>query len=122
MRLMPLVLAAALLGPAAVARAAAPDGPVVVLTLKDHRFTPASVTVPAGRAIRVELVNLDPASEEFDSVDLGVEKDVTPHGRARFSVGPLKPGTYAFMGELHADTAEGAFTAVAGPEATSPGR
>jgi len=89
------------------------DGATVTLTLKDHRFSPASVTVPAGEKVRIELINQDPASEEFDSVDLGVERDVTPHGRTRFTVGPLKPGAYSFMGELHADTAQGRLTAIA---------
>jgi plastocyanin len=94
------------------ARVASDPGPSVVLTLNDHRFSPSAVTVPAGQTIRIELINRDAASEEFDSVDLGVEKDVTPNGRASFTVGPLKPGTYRFMGELHADTASGAIRAV----------
>jgi hypothetical protein len=85
----------------------------VKLTLKDHRFTPDAVTVPAGRKIRIELTNLDAALEEFDSVDLHVEKDVPPHGHVGFDVGPLAPGAYAFMGELHADTAQGEMKAVA---------
>jgi plastocyanin len=108
MRFAFLVLAGLLAaGPAAAASA-----PSVVLTLKDHRFSPSTVTVPAGQTIRIELINRDAASEEFDSVDLGVEKDVTPNGRASFTVGPLKPGTYSFMGELHSDTASGAIKAV----------
>ena len=108
-----LILAVlALTGPAAAAAASA--DPVVVLTLKDHRFTPSSVTVPAGRRIRIELINRDAASEEFDSADLRVEQDVTPNGRASFTVGPLKPGTYSFMGELHAATASGELKAVEG--------
>jgi hypothetical protein len=86
--------------------------PVTVqLTLKDHRFTPEVVDVPAGQRIRIELVNQDAASEEFDSEDLGVEKDVTPYGRVAFVVGPLTPGRYGFMGELHADTASGTLQA-----------
>jgi hypothetical protein len=58
------------------------------------------------------LINRDAASEEFDSTDLRVEQDVTPNGRTSFIVGPLKPGAYSFMGELHADTASGEFKAV----------
>lgn len=85
----------------------------VSLTLRDHRFAPDKVTVPAGRTVRIELINEDPAVEEFDSEDLRVEKDVTPRARASFTVGPLKPGTYNFMGELHPDTASGVLTAVA---------
>ncbi|HEY0435388.1 MAG TPA: cupredoxin domain-containing protein [Phenylobacterium sp.] len=75
------VLATLALG--ATAAQSATDGPVVVLTLKDHRFSPDAITVPAGKAVRIELLNQDAASEEFDSEDLGVEKDVTPTaGRA----------------------------------------
>lgn len=91
------------------------DGPpaTVQLQLKDHRFTPSRITVSAAQRVRIELVNLDAASEEFDSSDLGVERDVTPHGKVIIEVGPLKPGTYSFMGELHADTAQGELIAEA---------
>jgi heme/copper-type cytochrome/quinol oxidase subunit 2 len=101
---------------AAHAAAAEAPGPVAVsLTLRDHRFTPDRITVPAGRPIRIELANQDAALEEFDSDDLHVEKDVTPHGKASFTIGPLKPGTYSFMGELHADTAAGVLVATETP-------
>jgi heme/copper-type cytochrome/quinol oxidase subunit 2 len=87
----------------------------VTLTLKDHRFTPQTLEVPAGRKIRIDLVNRDAALEEFDSDDLHVEKDVTPNGRVSFTVGPLAPGVYSFMGELHAGAAHGVLKAVAQP-------
>ena len=96
----------------AVASATPASEPTVVLTLKNHRYEPAAINVPAGRKIHVHLVNQDGAMEEFDSSDLRVEEDVTPHGATDFTVGPLKPGTYAFMGEAHPATAEGHFTAV----------
>ena len=118
MRLMTLALAVSLAAGTALAATPAEDATAavdLVLTLQDHHFSPSSVTVPAGRLIRIELINRDPASEEFDSEDLRVEKDVTPHGRARFTVGPLKPGAYSFMGELHAETASGELRAVATP-------
>lgn len=103
-------LAAAL---AAVAAAASvPQEVNIALTLKDHRFTPSSFTVPAGARVRIALNNLDGATEEFDSHDLQVEQLVTPHGRISFTVGPLKPGAYSFMGEFHAATAQGRVTAV----------
>jgi plastocyanin len=79
----------------------------VTLTLKAHRFTPSEFSIPPGQKVRVTLVNQDPATEEFDSVDLGIEADVTPMGRTSFDIGPLQPGQYSFMGELHADTAQG---------------
>lgn len=124
MRIAAAALIAALAAPVFGAGAAqAAEDPTVVLTLKDHRFSPSAVQVPAGQRIRIELINQDAASEEFDSTDLRVERDVTPNGRTSFTVGPLKPGTYAFMGELHADTATGEFKAVEGLAApTSNGR
>jgi plastocyanin len=101
-----------LFGAAGVLAAEPDPPPTVVLTLKDHRFIPDQVSVPAGRTVRIELINQDAATEEFDSDDLRVERDVTPHDRTSFTVGPLKPGSYSFMGELHADTASGTLTAV----------
>lgn len=99
----------------ALASAAAADAPpAITLTLKNHRFTPASLTVPAGQKVRVTLINQDPATEEFDSHDLRLEEVVTPMGRISFDVGPLQPGQYSFMGEFHAETAQGKVTAVVG--------
>jgi plastocyanin len=116
MRTSGVVLGAVVMLAALAARAQAQPEPVVVaLTLKDHRFSPDTVTAPAGRPIRIELANHDAALEEFDSDDLHVEKDVTPHGRVSFTVGPLQPGRYSFMGELHADTASGVLQAVEAP-------
>ena len=77
------------------------------MSLKNHQFTPATITVPAGEKITIELTNQDMATEEFDSHDLKVEKLVTPGGRVTFTIGPFQPGTYSFMGEFHPATAQG---------------
>ena len=87
----------------------------VTMTLKDHRFSPPAVSVPAGVPVRITLTNLDGATEEFDSDDLLVEERITPHEKLTFTVGPLKPGAYHFMGEFHAATAQGVVTASAAP-------
>lgn len=108
--LTPITLAAVMAGSAAAAEA---EPPAVTLTLKDHRFTPATLTVPAGEKVRVTLINRDAATEEFDSHDLKVEELVTPMGKITFSIGPLKPGEYSFMGEFHPATAQGKVVAVA---------
>ena len=112
MRFLVLAVATTLcLGVAASALAADQAG--VVLTLKNHQFAPARISVPAGQKVRITLINQDPATEEFDSHDLQVEQVVTPMGRITFTIGPLKPGDYSFMGEFHAATAQGKVTAVA---------
>lgn len=105
-------IALALAGAVVPAAASEPAG--VTLTLKDHRFSPGTVTVPAGEKVRIILVNRDLATEEFDSHDLRVEQLVTPNGKASFSIGPLKPGEYSFMGEFHPDTARGKVVALPG--------
>lgn len=114
MRFVPAFLACAVIGSAWAAHAKS-EPRIVTLILKDHRFVPASIEVPAGQPIRIDLVNQDAATEEFDSEDLHVEKDVTPNGEVSFVVGPLEPGTYSFIGELHADTASGTIKALAAP-------
>jgi plastocyanin len=112
---LPLFAVAILLAfaPGLAAAASSPET-TVVLTLKDHRFEPAAFSVPAGVKVRINLTNLDAATEEFDSHDLKVEELVTPHGRASFTIGPLKPGSYSFMGEFHPATAQGRVTVTEG--------
>ncbi len=83
----------------------------VVLTLKDHRFTPSEVSVPAGERFRIEVTNQDPTPAEFESSDLRIEKIVVPGGKIGVIAGPLKPGTYKFFDEYHPDTATGSLTA-----------
>ena len=113
--LVQLTAIGALTAALAIAGAACADAPPgVTLTLKKHRFTPATFTVPAGQRVRVTLINQDPATEEFDSHDLRLEEVVTPMGKISFDIGPLQPGQYSFMGEFHAETAQGKVTAAAG--------
>ena len=91
MRISPATLAAfALLAVGGGSAQAEPPSHVVALTLKNHRFVPDTITVPAGQRIRIELSNEDAATEEFDSDDLHVEKDVSPHGKVSFFVGPWR--------------------------------
>ena len=84
----------------------------VSLAIKDHRFSPDRVSVPAGERFRIEVTNLDDTPEEFESADLKVEKIVVPGGKIAVMAGPLKPGTYKFFGDYHPDTAVGFVTAV----------
>jgi hypothetical protein len=103
--ILPLLLLA--LAPAA-ARAADP----VKLVLKDHRFAPDHVQVPAGERLRLEVANQDSTPAEMESYDMKFEKIVVPGGHIAVSAGPLKPGTYKFFDDYHPDTAQGTVTAV----------
>src|SRR5215510_7756620 len=79
-----------------------------VISIKDHRFEPTEVQVPAGEKATLVVTNSDPTPEEFESHALDIEK-VIPGGKsANITIGPLTPGRYEFVGEFHEDTAKGA--------------
>jgi hypothetical protein len=79
----------------------------VELTVKDHRFDPAEIHVPAHQPVHIHMRNLDPTAEEFDSPDLKIEKVIAGNGEGIIRLRPLAPGRYTFTGEYHADTAKG---------------
>ena len=83
------------------------DTPEFQIVIKDHRFTPADLEVPAGTKIRLVVVNQDPTPEEFESYDFDREKIVPGNGRIVVFVGPLKPGKYEYFGEFNMATARG---------------
>lgn len=90
---------------------AAAEEPSVVISIKDHRFDPEQVEVPAGQRVKIVFRNLDPTPEEFESDDIGFEKIVMGNMQTTVYVGPLDPGTYKFFGEFHLDTAQGVILA-----------
>lgn len=77
------------------------------LVIENHRFDPVELRVPAGKKIKLMVENKDTTPEEFESHDLNREKVVPPKSRVSIFIGPLKAGRYAFMGEFHADLANG---------------
>jgi len=82
-----------------------------VLVIKDHKFNPAELDVPANTKFELLVVNEDSTPEEFESHELNREKIVTGGGMITVNIGPLKPGRYPFFGEFHMDTAQGALIA-----------
>jgi plastocyanin len=78
-----------------------------VLTIKDHRFTPTELKVPANKRVQVTVVNDDATPEEFESHEMKVEKVIPGKSKATVRIGPLKPGRYPFFGEFHEATAKG---------------
>ena len=71
--------------------AGAAEPTTVELTLKDHRFTPAEVKVPANQPFQITVHNQDDAAEEIDSGPLKVEKVVPPGSSATVRVRPMPP-------------------------------
>ena len=93
----------------AIAVATADSDPT--LTIRDHRFQPAELIVPAGQKIKLIIVNQDDTAEEFDSHTLNREKVIPANSSSTLYIGPLKPGRYPFVGEFHNQTAQGTIVA-----------
>lgn len=81
------------------------------LQIKDHRFQPAEIKVPAGKKIKLRVENQDATPEEFESHSLNREKVIAGHGSATIYIGPLAAGRYNFVGEFHEDSARGVIIA-----------
>ena len=103
--------AALLLGLAVSTSGLAADPAEFKLVIKDHRFQPAELKVPAGQKIKLLVENQDPTPEEFESYSLNREKIVPGNSKIIVIVGPLKPGKYEFFGEFNMDSAQGVLIA-----------
>ena len=83
----------------------------VILHLKNHKFSPATITVKANQPAMIVLFNDDDSADEFDSSSLKIEKVVPGHNKGNIRLRALAPGKYPFMGEYHAATAQGVVVA-----------
>jgi hypothetical protein len=95
----------------ALAMSAQAEAPEYRLVIKNHRFEPTNLAVPAGQKIKLVIENLDPTPEEFESHLLNREKVVPANSKAIVYVGPLEPGNYPFFGDFNPQTAIGTITA-----------
>jgi hypothetical protein len=77
------------------------------LVIRNHKFEPAEIRVPARKRVSLTVSNEDSTPEEFDSSALKVEKVIAGKSKALVRIGPLEPGRYEFIGEFHVETAKG---------------
>jgi plastocyanin len=106
--LLPLALVLGLLLDAGIATAQDAEARLVI---REHKFEPAELKVPAGKKIKLVIENQDATAEEFESYELNREKVVPAKGKVTVFVGPLKPGRYPFFGDFHKDSAKGVLIA-----------
>lgn len=100
------VFSALLLGGVVSATAHA-ETQTIDMVIKDHKFSPAEITIPANTPVILQVKNADSAVEEFDSHDLRREKIIAPGMTAKIKLDGLAAGDYSFMGEFHSKTAQG---------------
>jgi plastocyanin len=79
----------------------------ITLTIKDHKFTPTEIRVPAGKPAVLKIKNEDSTAEEFESKALKIEKVIAGGKEGTVHLPALKAGSYPFVGEHHEDTAKG---------------
>jgi uncharacterized cupredoxin-like copper-binding protein len=103
----PLLLAALLLVALLVSRGALAADDVVKLVMRDGKFDPAVVEVPAGKRFKLEVVNEGKKAMEFESKDLKQEKIIAPGKSATMTINALKPGEYKFFDEFNEATGQG---------------
>ena len=100
--LLSLFIAAAFALGAGTARA--DDAVSLSITIKDHKFDPPELHAPPGKAIAIEVKNLNPIVSEFESSDLHFEKIVPVGGEGVVYVRPQQPGRYNFFDDFHHET------------------
>lgn len=81
--------------------------PEIAVVIKDHRFDPAEIHVPAGKKVKLMIHNQDATAEEFESHELNREKVIPGGARSAIFIGPLQAGKYPFFGEFNESTARG---------------
>src|SRR5471030_323764 len=109
MRALLILIAVSALLLAAPAAVRADDS--YTITIKDHKFTPEGIKVPANKRVEITVINEDATPEEFESKPMKVEKVIPGKSKGVVRIGPLKPGRYPFVGEFHESTAKGVVVA-----------
>ena len=73
----------------------------ISIAIKDGRFIPSEVAVPAGTKLKLIVRNQDSSMSEFESTEFHREKTVAPGQEISVFVGPLDPGSYEFFDDFH---------------------
>ncbi|HET7557318.1 MAG TPA: cupredoxin domain-containing protein [Rhodanobacteraceae bacterium] len=87
--------------------ASAAEMPEYKLIIKDHKFQPTELTVPANTKFKVLVSNQDATPSEFESNEFNREKIVLPNSEVTVFIGPLDKGRYKFFDDFHQDTGNG---------------
>jgi heme/copper-type cytochrome/quinol oxidase subunit 2 len=81
--------------------------PEYKLVIRNHQFTPSTLTVPANTKFKVLVTNQDSTPSEFESNDFSREKIVLPGTTVTVFIGPLDKGHYKFFDDFHQSTGNG---------------
>lgn len=71
------------------------------ITLKDHKFSPQELVIPANEKATLIVKNENTAPAEFESHELKREKVIPAGAKAVIKLGPLAAGSYPYFDEFH---------------------
>jgi len=74
------------------------------LAIRDHKFVPERLEVPAGVKFKILVKNEGDAASEFESFELNREKVVNAGQEITVFLGPLEPGEYQIIDDFHQET------------------
>ena len=81
------------------------------ICFQNHQFTPHSLTVPAGHAMTIKVVNASNETIEFESFKLNRERALLPGESITVGLPALSAGNYDFYDDFHQDVPEGSIVA-----------
>jgi plastocyanin len=91
--------------------AAHADNGTIELRFEGHRFSPGHLTVPAGEAVTIKVVNASNETIEFESFRLNREKAIQPGEAVAVRLPALTAGSYDFYDDFHQDVPQGSIVA-----------
>ena len=98
--LLPLAIAFSGALPGGVA-VAAEELPAYEIVVNDGVFKPARIAVPAGRRVKLVLINEGPGPLEFENDEMHIEKVLSAGARSFVVLPKLQPGKYEFVDEFN---------------------
>lgn len=71
------------------------------LEIKDGKFFPNDIIVPAKKKIKITIYNIGKTAAEFESTELRKEKVLAPGAKSFIVIAPLRAGKYKFFDDFH---------------------
>jgi plastocyanin len=81
------------------------------IRFENHQFNPQTLTVTAGQALSIKVINASNETIEFESFKLNREKAVSPGESVTVGLPALSSGSYDFYDDFHQDVPEGSIVA-----------
>lgn len=87
------------------------ETPTTEIRFVNHQFVPQNLTVAAGQALVINVVNASEETIEFESFKLNRERAMSPGETISVHLPALSPGSYDFYDDFHQDVPEGKIVA-----------